>query len=458
MNLKRINAFFLRSPPRIVLLSFSITILLGSFLLRLPHAKVEPGSLSFCNALFTSTSATCVTGLIVVDTGTCFTIFGQIVILALIQIGGLGIMTISTFFMYLISGRLNIFEREVLFETISQNPMKNLRRLLVTVFAYTAIFESLGACLLFLRFIDFFPVKKAIYLSVFHSISAFCNAGFSLFSDSFISHQSDPVINVVICVLIVLGGLGFVVVYDITSNRRNSLRMFWSKLSLHSRLVLLVTAVLIFSGAMLFFLLEQNNILADSSMSDGVLISLFQSITTRTAGFNSVNIGSLTHSSLLMLIILMFVGASPGSCGGGIKTSTFFLFLASMRARFLMHDDVNLFGRRIPKATISKVTAILFFSLFVIILFTFILLVIELPDISHHAAKGAFMPYLFEVVSAYGTVGLSMGVTTGLQNLSKFVIIILMIIGRLGPLTLAIALKSRKDPQYRYIEENVLVG
>lgn len=441
-----------------VLLSFAITILLGAMLLWLPKATVHPGSLSFYDALFTSTSATCVTGLIVVDTGSQLTFFGQVIILVLIQIGGLGIMTISTFFIYLISGKLNIFEREILFDTISQDPMRNLKRLMMTVFVYTSVLELLGVCLLFSRFLTFYPIKKAIYFSVFHSVSAFCNAGFSLFSDNFVSLKGDLVINIVICGLIVTGGLGFVVVFDMVSNRRKSLRFFWSKLSLHSRLVLLLTAILILTGAFLFFLLERNNTLLSISPVNSVMVSFFQSITTRTAGFNTIEIGMLRNSTLLVLIVLMFIGASPGSCGGGIKTTTFLLFLASMYARFRMREDVNLFSRRIPKATLSKVTAILFFSLFVIILFTFILLVFERSEVSHDETRGSFLAYLFEVVSAYGTVGLSMGVTTNLQDLSKFMIILLMYVGRLGPLSLAIALKGRKEPQYKYLEENVLVG
>ena len=455
MNIK---AFFFSSPPRIVLLSFASTILIGAALLWLPQATTSPGSLSFCDALFTATSATCVTGLIVVDTGYHFTLFGQLVILILIQIGGLGIMTISTFFMYLISGRLNIFEREVLFDTISQNPMRNLRRLLVTVFIYTAGLELLGALLLFTRFIAVFPVNKAIYTSLFHSVSAFCNAGFSLFSNSFISYQSDLIINTVICILIVLGGLGFVVVYDIVTKPRRPVPFFWTKLNLHSRLVLLFTAILILFGSLTFFFLERNNTLSGLSLPNSIMISFFQSITTRTAGFNTVEIVMLRDSTLLVIIVLMFIGASPGSCGGGIKTTTFLLFLASMFARFRMQEDVHLLSRRIPRATVSKVTAILFFSLFVIILFTFILIILELPAVSHNETKGSVLDYLFEVVSSYGTVGLSMGCTTTLRDISKFLIILLMYIGRLGPLTLAMALNSRKKPAFKYMEENILVG
>jgi len=455
MNLK---AFFFNSPPRLVLVSFAGIILLGVFLLWMPQATPGSSHLSFCDALFTSTSATCVTGLVVVDTGSAFTLFGQITILVLIQIGGLGIMTISTFFMYLISGKLNIIEREILFDTISQDPVRNLRNLLRTVFYYTAALEVVGAFLLFSRFASLFPVKRAIYLSVFHSISAFCNAGFSLFPDSFISYQGDPVINITICALIITGGLGFVVIYNIISNRNKKIRLFWNKLTLHTRLVIIISISLILIGSLIFYFLERNNSLSGFRGIDSALISFFQSITTRTAGFNTVDMSALRNPTLLVLIILMFIGASPGSCGGGIKTTTFFLFLLSMKARFRIQENASIMSRTIPRATISKVTTIIFFSIFIIVTFTLILLIVEVPELSHNQTRGSFMVFLFEVVSAYGTVGLSMGVTSQLQSISKFLIIILMYIGRLGPLTLAIALQRRKKLKIKHMEENILVG
>jgi trk system potassium uptake protein TrkH len=440
-----------------VLLSFAITIVLGAVLLLLPQSTVHPGSLSFCNALFSSTSATCVTGLTVLDTGSEFTLFGQLILLALIQAGGLGIMTISTFFMVLISGRLNIIEREILYDTIGQNPMKNLRRLLINVFIYTISLELIGSGILLIRFIPIYPLKQAIYVSVFHSVSAFCNAGFTLFPHSFIAFKGDWIINTVLCGLIVLGGLGFVVIFELISKRKKPFRIIWSKLSLHTRLVLCITPALILSGSLLFYMLEYNNVLFNMPQSNRIMISIFQSITSRTAGFNTIDIGMLRDSTLLVLIILMFIGASPGSCGGGIKTTTFVLFLLSIITRFRLREDVNLFGRRIPQATISKVTVILFSSLFIIIVFTFILLAVEIPGTVNQESR-SFLTYLFEVVSAYGTVGLSMGATAHLENVSKFLVVLLMYIGRLGPLTLAIAIKTKKDLKFQFIEENVVVG
>ncbi|MBN1783308.1 potassium-transporting ATPase subunit KdpA [bacterium] len=459
MNLiKTFNTWFFRSPPRLVLLSFAATILLGALLLMLPRATAGEGSLGFIDALFTSTSAICVTGLIVVDTGGHFTLFGQIVILILIQAGGLGIMTISTFFIYLISGRLNVFGQELLFDTITQDPMQNLRRLLMSVFIYTAVLELLGACILFIRFIPDYSFRHAALQAVFHSVSAFCNAGFSLWSDSLTVYRHDAVVNMTISGLIVLGGIGFVVVYDMVLKRRKSAKLTWMKLSLHSRLVILTTCVLIAAGTLLIFFLEFHNSMAGESVGHGLLISFFQSVTARTAGFNTVNMTSFRDSTLLVIVVLMFIGASPGSCGGGIKTTTFLLFLSSLYARFRLKQHVNLFSKKIPEQILSKVTVIVFFSLFAVILFTFLLLVIEIPQGSHNATKGSFLAYLFEVVSAYGTVGLSMGVTPFLDTLSKLLIVILMYVGRLGPLTLAIALKPRKEDRFKYTEENVLVG
>lgn len=453
-----ITEFLFQSPPRLVLLSFCVVILVGSLLLMLPQATVGAGGLSFWNSLFTSTSATCVTGLIVLDTGSDFTVLGQIIILILIQIGGLGIMTISTFFIYLISGRLGIFEREVLFDTLSQDPMRNLTRLLITVFLYTLAIEAIGFLLLTLGFWRFFPLRSAAYLGLFHSISAFCNAGFSLFSDSFIDFKGDPLIGLTVCTLIILGGLGFVVIYDLYLNRRTTLRLFISRLSLHSRLVLTVTGWLIAGGTLAFYLLERSNTLAGLPVPRQILVALFQSVTTRTAGFNSVEVPALANSTLFLFMVLMFIGASPASCGGGIKTTTFAILIRSIAARFRMRGDVNFYERRIPQETVSKMTAIVFFTLFTLVVFTLCLLITELPEISHARIRGTFLEYAFEAMSAYGTVGLSMGVTPHLMNTGKVLIVLLMFIGRLGPLTIAIALKGRREPKYRYMKENILVG
>ena len=451
--------FLFMSPARLVLLSFALLILIGTILLMIPAATTAEGSLPFFDAIFTATSATCVTGLVVADTGSAFTSFGQTVILLLIQIGGLGIMTVSTFFMFLISGHLSVFERELLFDSLSQNPIRKLSRLLVTVIVFTFIIEFVGFIGLTACFMKNFPLSEAVRFGLFHSVSSFCNAGFSIFPDSLTRYQGDLAVNIIICGLIILGGIGFIVVFDLLKNHKRNVRKYFRNLSFHSRLVLLSTAVLIVCGALLFFFLEYSNSLSELTLKNRIITSLFQSVTARTAGFNTVDISALTNATLFGLIILMFIGASPGSCGGGIKTTTFMVMLASLLARFRMRHDVNLFHFRIPRATVSKVTTIVFFSLFLVILATFLLLTFEVPQESHEQTRGKFLEYMFEAVSAYGTVGLSLGVTEDLSVIGKIVITMLMFLGRLGPLTLAIAMKVKAESvRFRYMEDNVLVG
>ncbi|MFQ6112805.1 MAG: TrkH family potassium uptake protein, partial [bacterium] len=320
-------------PARIILLSFLVIIMLGTVLLMFPGiTSDEP--LTFVDALFTATSATCVTGLVVVDTGTKFTVFGQMVILFLIQIGGLGIMTFSTFFVYLVAGRLSITGRDLLQDTFSQRPMFDLVRLLRSIFLVTVTIEAIGWVLLTSKFVQTLPLPRAMYLALFHAISAFCNAGFSLFSNSFVDYQEDIFLNTVLICLIVLGGLGFVVIFDLYKNRKSLIRWNFSKLTYHTRIVLFITSILIILGFMFIFGLEYKNSLENTSLKTKTLASVFQSVTARTAGFNTLNIQALSNSTLLFLMMLMFVGASPGSCGGGIKTSTFAVITASVISRF----------------------------------------------------------------------------------------------------------------------------
>ena len=449
----------LQSPPRVVLLSFAAVVLTGTVLLMIPAATTGEGSLPVLDALFTATSATCVTGLVVADTGSAFTLFGQGVILLLIQVGGLGIMTLSTFFIYLLSGHLSFLEREVIVDTLSQSPVEELTRLLKTVFLFTVTLELLGSVLLALRFWADVPLPQALYLGLFHGVSAFCNAGFSLFPGSFVAYRGDVWVNLILCGLIVAGGLGFVVLLDLRRRGRPFAPGAFSKLSLHTRIVLAVTALLVLGGALLFFGLEYTNSLEGMSLAEKGLTSLFQSVTTRTAGFNSVDVSSLTNATLFIFVLLMFVGASPGSCGGGIKTTTAAVLLASIVGRLRLREDVNLLERRIPEATVSRVISILFFSLTIVILFTALLLVTELPRVPHTETRGLFFAILFEVVSAFGTVGLSTGLTETLSPAGKVLVTLLMFVGRLGPLTVALALRGRESPvRFKYMKENVMIG
>lgn len=439
-------------PARILVFSFAAAILIATLLLMLPVAHHKP--VSFIDALFTITSAICVTGLTVVDTGTTFTLFGQIVILVTIQLGGLGVMTFSTFFVYLLGGKLSLSNRELLQETLSQAPMKNLKALLRTVFFATFLIEALGAILLTLRWARDLPLPTAIYYGIFHSISAFCNAGFALFSNNMESYTGDFIVNFTLSTLIILGGLGFVVIFEVMRKRAQTPR----HLSLHARLVLLYSGLLILGGMVFLLLFEYGNAIEDLPWSAKLWGAYFQSVSARTAGFNTINLSLFSDASIFLIIILMFIGASPGSCGGGIKTTTFAILLSFIKARFHNLSDANLLGRRIPEETASKAIAISFFSLSLILFFTFLLVLVETQLVSHQVSRGIFLELLFEVTSAFGTVGLSVNVTPTLSEVSRLLITFVMFIGRLGPLTIAIAVGGEKKARFQYAQENVLVG
>jgi len=444
-------------PARVLVISFLTIILVGTSLLMIPHT-VNGSALSFVDALFTATSATCVTGLTVVDTGTRYTFFGQIVILVLIQVGGLGIMTLSTFFIFITLGKISLTERDIIQDTLAQKPIKNLVSLLRTTFIFTIFFEMIGAVALTLRSLQWYPLDKAVYHGIFHSISAFCNAGFALYTNSFMDFSSDFVINFTLMSLIILGGIGFIVFLDLKQGIKRVHGKIVFRISFHSKLVLIMTGILIVAGALAIFVLERQNVLLGLPFETKILASFFQSITARTAGFNTIDISKLTNVSLFFIIILMFIGASPGSCGGGIKTTTFFTLVAFLNARFKNLRDVNIFNRRVPQEILSRVISITFFSMIVIIFFTLILMISEVGFITHEESRGLFLEILFEVVSAFGTVGLSTGVTPDLTTIGKLMMSILMFIGRLGPLTIALAIVSKEAKSFKYAQENFLVG
>jgi trk system potassium uptake protein len=444
-------------PTQLLALSFFVIIMAGTSLLMLP-CSANGQMLTFYDALFSATSATCVTGLSVIDIGTRLTFFGQIVLLALIQIGGLGILTLSSFFIYLLFGQLSIFNREIIQESLTQQPIKNFGSFLKVVIASTLIIEIIGAVILTLRFLKHYPMNKAAYFGIFHSISAFCNAGFSPFSNNLENYKGDLIVNVTVMTLIILGGLGFIVLMDLKQGWKGHKRRFMLKLSFHTKIVLVVTTCLVIGGALIFYLLELKNSLIDHPQKTKILVSFFQSVTSRTAGYNTINIGSLLNTTLFLLILLMFIGGSPGSCAGGIKTTTFFLLIIFLIARFKNQEDVNVFNRRIPQQTISKIFSITFFSMIIIILAAFLLDITELVNVSPQQSRGSFLEFLFETVSAFGTVGLSTGVTPHLTNIGKVIVSIVMFIGRVGPLTIALAVAEKKPLRYKYPEEDLLVG
>ncbi|MDZ7261475.1 MAG: TrkH family potassium uptake protein [candidate division KSB1 bacterium] len=447
------------TPHRIIIGSFFTIIILGALLLQLPQAAKGP-PIRLVDALFTATSATCVTGLVVVDTGSRFSVFGQLVILFLIQVGGLGIMTFSTFFIFLITHRFSVRGREITQQTLGQQPIRNLSAVLASVFGMTIAIEAVGSLVLFLAFYGQYSALKAAYLALFHAISAFCNAGFSLFPDSFVSYKGNAHVILTIILLIILGGLGFLVLFDLFTGMGSKALRRQFRLSFHSRLVCLATFYLIGLGALGFFVLELHNSLQPLSLPTKVLCSLFHSVTARTAGFNTLDLKPMTNSTLLLLILLMFIGASPGSTGGGVKTTTFLVLLSLIVMQFRGQEEISLFYRRIPKPIISKAIAIVAFSITIVILFTMALLVTEQGGMPHHESRGLFLEIFFEVVSAFGTVGLSTGITPTLTTMGKLLIIGLMFIGRVGPLSVAIAVGGEKKSKanFYYPEENILVG
>jgi len=446
----------LLTPERSLVLSFVLLIAVGSSLLHMPAAaRGRPASL--IDAIFTATSAVCVTGLTVVDTGTFYGPLGQVIILVLIQVGGLGIMTFSVFFYLLLGRSIGFGDRRIIQDTFSQLPIRNIYMLLKSVFLYTIVIESAGIVVLFLGWKGSFPLVKALYLSLFHAVSAFCNAGFSLFPNSLVDFKEGLLVNFSITSLIILGGIGFIVLREVLETGLRRKRQF--RLSLHSKVVLATSLALIVFGTLVVFAVERGNTLQNLSLGRQVLASYFESVTSRTAGFNTIPTVDLSNATCFILVLLMFIGASPGSCGGGIKTTNLATLVSLAVNRYRGRDQANIFKRTIPSETVSRSVSIILASLLAVIVVTVLLLITQLGNTSHMESRGLFLEYLFEAVSAFGTVGLSMGVTAGLDVAGKLIIIVLMLVGRLGPLTLAFAMARRvRKGGYQYVEENIIVG
>ncbi|MCK5381044.1 MAG: Trk family potassium uptake protein, partial [Candidatus Latescibacteria bacterium] len=374
----------------------------------------------------------------------------------LIQMGGLGIMTFSTFFLFLFGRSVSMKTHDALSDTLGRAPAGDTMRLLKAALGFTAAVEGIGVLLLLRRFIEVIPFPQALYHAVFHAISAFCNAGFALYSESFVSHQGDLLVSGTLMILIVLGGIGFPVLIDLRRFlKTRRIRSF----SLHTKIVLLFTGLLIVVGMGLFLLLEAHNTLRPLPWGTKLLSALFQSVTPRTAGFNTVSIAHLTHAAVFLLIVWMFIGASPGSCGGGIKVSTFAILIASGYAQLRNRSEPTLFYRRIPSHAVARTIAVVILSASVIMLFTMALLVTESGNGSHPGDRGLFLSVLFEAASAFGTVGLSTGLTPHLTAIGKALVALLMFTGRVGPLTIALMVGTRSaPPKFRYAAEEVMVG
>jgi trk system potassium uptake protein len=442
----------------IFIFSYLLAIGLGGFLLWLPFSS-PGGKISFLDALFTSTSALCVTGLTVVDTGTAYSLTGQVIILILIQAGGLGITTFSVWLFLSLGRDIGFKSRLFMQSSFSPRPTDELRELLRLIFLFTFLVELGGALVLLVYWGHFFSFQRAFYLSVFHSVSAFCNAGFSLFPDNLEKFQGSFTVSLTIAGLIILGGIGFPVAYEMFGAIKKVRQGTRVKISLHSRLALFTTLMLIVGGMLLFYIIEYDDSLAHVPFQQGLLVAFFQSVTARTAGFNTINMVTLTNASLFVLIILMVIGASPGSCGGGIRTTTFALLGGLLWNRLKGKSRVHLFHRTVPEEVVSRAVALFAAATGLILTLTTLILMVESGNVPFPVARGELMEVLFEVVSAFGTVGLSTGITPHLEPLSKMLIILTMYLGRVGILSLgySIARKEERHPVL-YGEEGVMTG
>jgi len=466
-------------PATVVIASFLAVILLGTALLSSPQAVAAErlateGPTSLVDALFTATSAVCVTGLIVRETGGYFSRFGQGIILFLIQIGGLGLMTFVTFSSLLVGKGMALREQVAMQDILSYDVMAKLPRLVVYILLVTFVSEAIGAALLYPVWKGPMPVERRIYLSVFHSISAFCNAGFSLFDDSFMSYRGSFLLNGVVTFLVIFAGLGFIVHRNIGLRLGHAARRRWAHhtrllkasrdggrrvfFSLQTRIVLLTTGCLLVAGGLVFAALEWNGALAGMSLREKLLGIWFQAVTPRTAGFNTVSFSSARTATYLATSVLMFIGASPGGTGGGIKTSTFFILIATVYSALRNRFNVEAMGRTVPAGTVRQAVMVVLLALVLVASGLFVLSLSE-PGIP-------FERLIFEDISAFGTVGLSAGtpgkalsLSASLSWVGKLVIIVTMFAGRIGPLTLVIAIaQQRRIVEYEYPSEQVVIG
>jgi len=434
------------SPAKILVGGFALLILLGAILLTLP-ISTHSGRLSFLDALFTATSAVCVTGLVVVDTGTYFTRFGQTVIMLLIQLGGLGIMTAATVFFILLGKKITLRERLVIQEALNQISMQGLVRLVQTVVMLTLTVQGIGAVLLATRFIPLYGFGTGLFYAVFHAVSAFCNAGFDLIGGfrSIEPFAADPVIPATIAALLILGGLGFTVLLEIADRRR------FARFSLHAKMALMVTFLLLSGGTLFILLLEYSNpsTLGQFNFWGKLYNAFFTAATPRTAGYNTVPTGQLAEATLFLIIFLMFIGASPSGTGGGIKTTTFGTLLVAALSLFRGDEEPLLFRKRIPIIVLNKALSVAMASMLLIFLVTMALTVTE---------QKPLLKLLFETTSAFATVGLSTGITPELSPLGRVLIIITMFIGRLGPLTMVFTLANPRKKPFRFTAERIMIG
>lgn len=444
--LEKLSDKITSNPPLYLTLGFAILIIIGGCILSLPIFTRSGKATNLVDSIFVASSASCVTGLTTVNTAEHWNTYGHILILILIQIGGLGVMTLATLFPLLLRKKIGLKSRQILKEQLNIDTLQGIMKLFRYVLVFTFLVEILGAILLSLRFVPIFGMAKGLWYSIFHSVSAFCNAGFDLLGDSIYPYRNDNLINITLMSLVVIGGLGFMVTAEIF--RKKS----FEKLSTHAKLVLIISASLIVIGTLAFYLIESQagGVLYKEGFKNSIMQSAFQSVSARTAGFYSVKLNQMHDTSVLLLIILMVIGGSPGSTAGGLKTTTFGVLLLSTISIFKQEDEVTIFNKHIEPKIIRKALAIIMVYLGLIFIVIFILSLSEnfkVIDIS------------YEVSSAFATVGASRGITGDLSILGKILITISMYIGRIGPMTMAYSLGLKSKTKYiRYPEANISIG
>ena len=438
------------SQTQFIAYGFFCIIITGTLLLMLPFASRDGQSEPFLNCLFTATSASCVTGLVVADTWSQWSLFGQLVILTMIQIGGLGFITVGVFISIVLRRKIGLKERGLMMESVNTLQIGGVVRLAKKIIIGTCIFEGTGAVLLAIRFIPQFGFLRGLFYGIFHSISAFCNAGFDLMGgqtpySSFVAYYDDWLVNLVIMSLIIIGGIGFIVWDDLSRNK-----LHFRKYMLQTKIVLVTTAILVFGGGLLFYLLERNHLLVGMNTSGKILTSLFSSVTARTAGFNTTDTAALTDGSKLLTIILMFIGGSPGSTAGGIKTTTLVVLLLCVHSNIKQTYGINIFGRRLENDAVKRAGTILTINLLLAVTASLAILAIQ---------PLGFSDILFETFSAIGTVGMTTGITRALHPVSRCIIILLMYCGRIGSLSFALAfVQSKRKPHVQQPAEAINIG
>lgn len=452
MSIKSKKQISYLSPAKVLTYGFAIIIILGTFLLSLDIASVNGSGIKLVDAFFIATSATCVTGLVVVDIGTQFSVFGQLVVMVLTQIGGLGFMALGTLIALAFNRRISLRERLVLQESMNYNSMGGLITLMRRVLLYSLVIEGVGAILLAIRWSFDMPIGKALYFGLFHSISIFNNAGFDLFGQihgpfsGMGKYIGDPFVNIILMLLIFLGGIGFIVISDLLNYRTTR------QLSLHSKVVLTMSGALILGGALLFLIMEWSNpaTLKFLTLKDDILASFFHSISARSGGVSTLSISDLRHSTQFLLIILMFIGAAPGSTGGGIKVTVFAILLGAIYAMLRGKQDIVFFRKRLSKESILRAITQTWLALFLVVFIAMILSVVESRD---------FLVLLFETTSAFSTAGLTLDLTPDLTNLSKIILCLVMFLGRVGPMTMAYAITASSGKEsYRLPEGKITIG